>query len=44
MFNTETSQMVLTGNVVIRTADGIELTAEEVVLKNCSPSGLKKDL
>ena len=33
MFNRETGQLVLTGNVVIRTADGIEITAEEVVLK-----------
>ena len=33
MFNRETGQLVLTGNVVIRTADGIEFTAEEVVLK-----------
>lgn len=32
-FNRETGQMVLTGDVVIRTADGIEITAEEVVLK-----------
>jgi lipopolysaccharide export system protein LptA len=32
-FNRETGQMVLTGNVVIRTADGIEFTAEEVFLK-----------
>jgi hypothetical protein len=44
MFNRETGQLVLTGNVVIRTTDGIEFTAEEVILKNCSPSGLKKDL
>ena len=33
MFNKETGQLVLTGNVVIRTADGIEFSAEEVVLK-----------
>jgi lipopolysaccharide assembly outer membrane protein LptD (OstA) len=33
MFNRETGQLVLTGNVVIRTTDGIEFTAEEVVLK-----------
>jgi lipopolysaccharide export system protein LptA len=33
MFKRETGQLVLTGNVVIRTADGIEFTAEEVVLK-----------
>jgi len=33
MFNRETGQLVLTGNVVIRTADGIEFTAKEVVLK-----------
>ena len=33
MFNRETGQLVLTGNVVIRTADGIEFSAEEVVLK-----------
>ena len=32
-FNRETGQMILTGNVVIRTADGIEFTAEEVFLK-----------
>ena len=32
-FNRETGQMVLTGDVVIRTADGIEITSEEVVLK-----------
>ena len=32
-FNRETGQLVLTGNVVIRTADNIEITAEEVVLK-----------
>jgi lipopolysaccharide assembly outer membrane protein LptD (OstA) len=36
MFNRETGQLVLTGNVVIRTADGIEFTAEDVVLKTCS--------
>ena len=33
MFNRETGQLVLTGNVVIRTTDGIEFSAEEVVLK-----------
>ena len=33
LFNRETGQLVLAGNVVIRTADGIEFTAEEVVLK-----------
>jgi lipopolysaccharide assembly outer membrane protein LptD (OstA) len=33
MFNRETGQLVLTGNVVIHTADGIEFSAEEVVLK-----------
>ena len=38
LFNKETSQMVLIGDVVIRTADGIEFTAEEVVLKNRSPA------
>jgi lipopolysaccharide export system protein LptA len=38
MFNRETGQLVLTGNVVIRTADGIEFTAEEVVLKG-KPKG-----
>jgi lipopolysaccharide export system protein LptA len=38
MFNRETGQLVLTGNVVIRTADGIEFTAEEVVLKE-KPKG-----
>lgn len=32
-FNRETGQMVLTGNVVICTEDGIEFTAEEVCLK-----------
>ena len=32
-FNRETGQMVLKGNVVISTADGIEFTAEEVFLK-----------
>ena len=38
LFNKETNQMVLIGDVVIRTADGIEFTAEEVVLKNRSPA------
>ncbi|MGB2862710.1 MAG: hypothetical protein WBC05_05225 [Sedimentisphaerales bacterium] len=38
LINKETSQMVLIGDVVIRTADGIEFTAEEVVLKNRSPA------
>ena len=33
LINKETNQMVLIGNVVIRTADGIEFTAEQVVLK-----------
>ena len=33
LFNRETGQLVLTGNVVIRTVDGVEFTAEEVVLK-----------
>ena len=33
MFNRETGQLVLTGNVVIRTVDGIEFSAKEVVLK-----------
>lgn len=32
-FNRETCHLVLTGNVVILTADGFEITAEEVVLK-----------
>lgn len=33
LFNRETGQLVLTGNVVICTADDIEITAEEVILK-----------
>jgi len=33
LFNRETGQLVLTGNVVIRTTDGTEFTTEEVVLK-----------
>ena len=33
LFNKETGQLVLSGDIVIRTADGIEFTAEEVVLK-----------
>jgi lipopolysaccharide assembly outer membrane protein LptD (OstA) len=33
LFNKETGQLALIGDVVIRTADGIEFTAEEVVLK-----------
>jgi lipopolysaccharide assembly outer membrane protein LptD (OstA) len=37
LFNKETGQMLLTGNVVIRTAGGIEIKADEVVLTSYSP-------
>jgi lipopolysaccharide assembly outer membrane protein LptD (OstA) len=37
LFNKETGQMRLTGNVEIRTADGIKITSEEVVLGSYSP-------
>ena len=36
LFNKETGQMRLTGNVVLRTADGIKITADEVVLESHS--------
>ena len=37
LFNRETGQMHLIGNVVICTADGIKIAAEEVVLGSYSP-------
>ncbi|MBC8469187.1 MAG: hypothetical protein H8D56_06920 [Planctomycetes bacterium] len=36
LFNEESGQMRLTGNVVVRTADGIKITAEEVVFTSDS--------
>ena len=37
LFYRETGQLRLVGNVVICTADGIKITAEEVVLESYSP-------
>ena len=37
LFYRETGQMRLIGNVVIRTSDGIKITADEVVLESYSP-------
>jgi len=37
LFNKETGQMRLTGNVEVRTADGIKITAEEVMFESDSP-------
>ncbi len=37
LLNRETGQIRLIGNVVIRTADGIKITAEEVVFGSYSP-------
>ncbi|MCP4610707.1 MAG: hypothetical protein GY845_18525 [Planctomycetes bacterium] len=39
LFNEETGQMRLTGNVVVCTADGIKITADEVVFESDSPTG-----
>ena len=37
LFNKESGQIRLTGNVVVRTADGIKITADEVVLASHEP-------
>jgi len=37
LFNKETGQIRLIGDVVVRTADGIKITAEEVVFASHSP-------
>ena len=37
LFNEETGQIRLIGDVVVRTADGIKITAEEAVLESYSP-------
>ena len=39
LLNKETGQIRLIGNVVFRTADGIKITAEEVVFASHSPYG-----
>ena len=44
LFNKETGQMRLIGNVEIRTADGVKITAEEVVLGDYSPVENSKNL
>ena len=38
LLNKETGQIRLTGNVVVRTADGIKITAEQVVFASHSPA------
>ena len=37
LFNKENGQIRLIGDVVVRTADGIKITAEEVVFESYSP-------
>ena len=44
LFNKETGQIRLVGNVVVRTADGIKITAEEVVLASNSPAEISNSV
>lgn len=44
LLNRETGQIRLIGNVVIRTTDGIKITAEEVVFGSYSPVENSKSL
>ena len=44
LFIRETGQIRLIGNVVVRTADGIEITAEEAVFASYSPVEISNTL